>query len=274
MNAIVERFRSGRRWQDRAVRCLWPATTDDVTYDDLIGLYDFPAATGRREHWVRAIFISSMDGAAQGPDRRSGSLSSNADREVFALQRSLCDVILVGASTSRVEGYRPVQPSEVDQRLRKRVGLSPLPAIAVVSRSLALDPGLVGGPDRRTLVLTSRSAPSQLRAEIEETTDVIVTGDDRVDLPAALSELARRGFRRVLCEGGPTLMADLVIEGCIDELCLTLSPQLLGGDHRRILHGPPLLPTRTLTLAHLLGEGDELFARYLVEPAAGGAEGQ
>jgi 5-amino-6-(5-phosphoribosylamino)uracil reductase len=63
-------------------------------------------------------------------------------------------------------------------------------------------------------------------------------------------------------------MADMVGAGCVDDLCLTLSPLLLGGDRRRILHGPDLQPPRRLQLAHLLAEGDELFARYLVGATA------
>ena len=63
---------------------------------------------------MRAIFISSADGSAQGPDGPPPRCRTRGDRRVFELQRSLCDVVLVGAGTARVEGYRPVAPSEVD----------------------------------------------------------------------------------------------------------------------------------------------------------------
>jgi riboflavin biosynthesis pyrimidine reductase len=246
------------------VRCLLPSPVEDVSYDDLTALYAFPATGQRSGRVVRANFVSSTDGAAQGPDRRSGTLSSTADRQVFALQRSLCDVVLVGASTTRIEGYRPVLRSEVDQELRARHALTPVPTIAVVSQSLALDPELLAGGEAPSIVITSLSAPADARAAVEASVPVLVCGDEGVDLAVALDG---RGHRRVLCEGGPTLFASLVASDCLDELCLTLSPQLIGGSQRRILNGPELVPPRRLELAHLLAAGDELFARYLVTTA-------
>ena len=50
-----------------------------------------------------------------------------------------------------------------------------------------------------------------------------------MDLQRALGELADRRARVVLCEGGPTLNGQLVAEGLIDELCVSVSPTLVGG---------------------------------------------
>jgi riboflavin biosynthesis pyrimidine reductase len=66
---------------------------------------------------------------------------------------------------------------------------------------------------------------------------VIVRGQGSVDLPAALAALGSRGLRRILCEGGPHLMRDLTAAGHLDELCLTIAPALVGGDHPRITAG-------------------------------------
>jgi len=221
--------------------------------------------TGRT--WVRAVFISSADGAAQGSDRASGSLSGPADRRVFALQRSLCDAVLVGAGTARVEGYRPVKPSEVDRGLRRRLGLAPVPTIAVVSRSMSLDTGLLEPGEAATIVVTTDDAPTAGLAGVGTDARLIRAGSGDVDIAAALDELARLGFRRVLCEGGPTLMAQVVAAGRLDDLCLTLAPLLVAGDQRRILQGPDLDPPHRLSLAHLLEADGALFARYLIERA-------
>jgi len=69
---------------------------------------------------------------------------------------------------------------------------------------------------------------------------VIVVGDDSVDLAAAVDCLAVRGLQRMLCEGGPHLMNDLTASGRLDELCLTIAPTLVGGDHPRITAGGPV----------------------------------
>ena len=96
------------------MQALFPTTPGELSHDDLLGLYAYP----HDRFWVRANFVSSLDGAAQGTDYKSGSLSSTNDQRVFALLRSLCDLILVGAGTVRAEGYQPVQPSELTQNNR------------------------------------------------------------------------------------------------------------------------------------------------------------
>jgi riboflavin biosynthesis pyrimidine reductase len=254
------------KWQDRAVRSLLTNGSATITDDELVDLYRFPDVGPRS--WVRAIFIGSADGSAQGPDGASASLSSPGDRRVFELQRSLCDVVLVGAGTARVEGYRPVEPSEVDAGLRHRLGLAETPAIAVVSRSLSLDTGLLGPGQAETIVVTTHDAPADRLGVALEPRRLVRAGTGDVDLTEALDELGRRGYRRVLCEGGPSLLANLLAADRLDELCLTTAPTLVGGDGPRILRGPDLSPPPHLLLAHLLEEDGALFARYLVDRAA------
>ena len=86
-----------------------------------------------------------------------------------------------------------------------------------------------------------------------------------MDLAAALDALAGRGLRRVLCEGGPTLLAALAARRLLDEACLTVAPLLAGPGAGRITTGQPHRPL-PLRLLHLLTEDDSLFLRYAVEP--------
>ncbi|HMI25593.1 MAG TPA: dihydrofolate reductase family protein, partial [Streptosporangiaceae bacterium] len=99
---------------------------------DLPGLYGYP--DGR---WLRANMVATADGAASLNGVTQG-ISSDTDRRVFALLRTLCDVILVGASTVREEKYKPARSQELWSHLRE--GRPPTPPIAVVSRRLDLDP--------------------------------------------------------------------------------------------------------------------------------------
>jgi riboflavin biosynthesis pyrimidine reductase len=241
---------------------LGPGSMEAIDDDDLANLYRFPDTEDRA--WVRAIFIGSADGSAQGPDGASASLSSPGDRRVFGLQRSLCDLVLVGAGTARAERYRPVRLAEVDVSRRHRLGLANTPTIAVVSRSLAVDPGLLGPGSAETLLVTTLDAATSAAPDGLDQARLVQAGTGVVDLAGALDQLARRGYRRVLCEGGPTLLAHLLAAGRLDDLCLTIAPTLLAGDHRRIAEGPDLDPPTRLRLAHLLEEEESLFARYLV----------
>jgi riboflavin biosynthesis pyrimidine reductase len=243
------------------VQALYPTSPTELSDDDLIALYAYP----HERFWVRANFVSTVDGAAQGGDRKSGSLSSAKDQRVFATLRSLCDVIVAGAGTARAEGYQPVLTDEVDQTVRSRLGLTPTPALAIVSRSLHLDPDLLAGGEAPTIVITTRAAQPERLAELTgRGIQVITAGDVDVDFAEALDHLAATGYQRVLCEGGPSTLRDLGATGRLDELCLTITPLLVAGDRLRITRGGELEPEQRLVLRHLLESDGELFARYAV----------
>lgn len=234
-----------------------------VAEPDVERLYDYPAAL--RRPWVRVNFVSSADGAV-AVDGRSDGLSSPADKRLFAMIRDLADVVLVGAGTALAEGYRGVQPSEVRADRRARHGLPGLPAIAVVTRrcSIPADSGLLTDTITPTIVLTCAAAPADRRAALTAAgADVVVTGTDTVDLRGALDALAERGLLRVACEGGPGLFGSLIAADLVDELCLSLSPLLAGGDADRIGHSSLPATPRTMRLGSVLSEDDMLFLRYV-----------
>ena len=86
-----------------------------------------------------------------------------------------------------------------------------------------------------------------------------------------LQDLARRGARRVLCEGGPTLNSALFANGLVDEVFLTIAPKLVGGeDPLTIIEGPRLPSTIHLELRSLVELEGELFLRYAVTPSPSG----
>jgi riboflavin biosynthesis pyrimidine reductase len=247
------------------VHSLFPTSPAELTADDLVELYAYPA----EQRWVRANFVSSVDGAAQGSDKRSGTLSGSADQKVFSLLRSLADVIVVGAGTARTEGYLPVQPHEVDGDLRADHGLTSVPAIAVASRSLDIDHQLLAGGAAPTIVLTSDRAPADRLEAAMEQTEVIVVSGDEIDFRAAFEALSGMGLHRILCEGGPSLMHELCATHVVDELCLTLAPVITAGQRLRIAEGPDLVPPCGLQLRHVLESDGTLFLRYLLDrPAA------
>jgi riboflavin-specific deaminase-like protein len=226
------------------VRRLRPDPTDEV---DLRAAYDVPDGP-----YVRANFVSSLDGAVT-VGGKSAPLSSAADRELFQLLRQLCDVVLVGAGTARGENYGGARP--VDGHA---------PPIAVVSHALDLDPAsrLFTDTSARPIVVTCETSPSAVRAALAKVADVLVAGDKTVDLPHALEQLAERGLRRVLCEGGPHLLGSLASAGLVDELCLTLAPVIAGGTAGRIVAGYLPDVVEPMVLRHVLEEDGHLFLRY------------
>jgi riboflavin biosynthesis pyrimidine reductase len=217
---------------------------------DLEELYAFP----QRGTWVRANMVSTLDGAAAGTDGRSGSVNTPADNRVFALQRDLADVVLVGAGTVRAEGYRRLEPTR-----RSRVPAT----LAVVTRSGRVPENVRTGKEGRgpALLVTCRAAGERAldRARTVLGDDnVLVCGTDTVDLRAALVELSARRLRKVLLEGGPSLLSAALAADVVDELALTLAPTLVGGDATRITSGPTLsgtygIPARPYALLEQAG---------------------
>ncbi|HEX5365802.1 MAG TPA: pyrimidine reductase family protein [Acidimicrobiales bacterium] len=216
--------------------------------------------------WVLANMVGGLDGSA-AVGGRVGVLSGGADAELFRRMRALADVVLVGAETVRRERYGPVRLPDADRESRVAAGRPPVPPVAVVSRSLSIDWSIPlfatrrGPGEPRPMILTAAGADPGRTAEAATHADVVVAGEERVDVGLAVERLAGRGHRVVLCEGGPTLLGELVAAGLLDELCLTLSP-VMGGDPLPIATVPPGGDLLGLRLAHVAVSDDVLFLRY------------
>ncbi|GGK97967.1 pyrimidine reductase family protein [Streptomyces flaveus] len=233
---------------------------------ELAAAYAYPEhGPGGREPWLRANMVSTLDGAAQH-DGRSQPISGATDMRIFGTLRGLADVVLVGAETVRQEGYRPARAREGFAALREAAGQGPAPAIAVVSASLELDftLPLFTSPLVPTLLLTgAAAAPDRIATAEKAGAQVVIAGDGMgVDPARAVRALGERGLHRLLTEGGPRLLGQLVAAGVLDELCLTVSPMLTAGDAQRIAGGPRVAVPKRFELTSLMEEAGFLFSRY------------
>lgn len=180
--------------------------------------------------------VASIDGSTVVGSNSRG-LSSKTDQEVLLTLRELADVLIVGAATVRIEGYgKPKKPGQ-------RVG--------VVSRR--------GDVDAQSPLFTSGAGflivPEDAPAS---SLDSVRAGRGDVDLGAALAQL---DADFVQAEGGARLNGALAAADLIDELNLTVSPLLAGGDGPRVTGGATQL-ARPMRLAHVLEEDGFLFTRY------------
>jgi riboflavin biosynthesis pyrimidine reductase len=217
---------------------------EDLSDDELRILYAVP-----RRPWLRANMVTTLDGAAAGPDGRTGSINNASDKRVFDLLRAEADAIVVGAGTARTERYRPT-----DQ-----------PTVVVSARGHL--PELLAGGSAGSVLMVTRSKAEGL-AETRATLGdehVIVVGDEEVDLGRMCAALHERGLTHLLCEGGPTLLRDLVAAGQVDELCATVVPTLVAAFGTRMTSGPPLdVP---LELRLLLEEHGTILGRWYTRRA-------
>lgn len=236
----------------------------DLEDGELPRLYGYP------EHdatWVRANFITSVDGGATSGGS-SGAMGGPGDRFIFNLLRELADVIVVGAGTVRIEGYSGAQLSAAQRQHRQARGQSEVPPLAIVTKSghLNRDMAVFTRTEVPPLVLTCAAAAAQTRRLLSGVCEVLdcSAGDpEKVDEAALLAVLDARGLRRILTEGGPMLLGSLIDRDMLDELCLTIAPYIVGGQARRIAAGPGQLLTG-MRCAHVLtDDAGYLYTRYV-----------
>ena len=239
----------------------WPSRDAAVLDDEQLA--ECYAINDRSRQSVRVNFVASIDGAATDHGL-SGGLSGQADKRVFDLLRRLCDVILVGAGTVRAEGYGAMRLDPASVQLRRANGLADQPVFAIVSGTLGLDPEspVFTKAPVKAIVVTVGASSHVKKEALSRVADVLVCGEERLDVGVMLDAFAKRGLRQVLCEGGPTLFGTLLDADCVDELCLTISPLLEAGDAHRIVAGAPE-KARRMALHHVLVSDSTLMLRYL-----------
>ena len=210
---------------------------------------------------VVAAMIASVDGRAT-VHGRSVALGHPEDRAQLRELRAGADAILVGSATLAAERYANLL--DEDQRERRRAaGLPPHPVLATVSRQGTLRPADVpvfAEPGVPIAVYTEREARfDDAAADVT----VHVLGEGGLTLARVLESLHRdHGVDGVSCEGGPSLLRQLVAEGCLDDLLLTVAPLLVAGDGPTALTGAALDPPPRLTLRAVHRADDHLFLHY------------
>ncbi|MEV6657710.1 pyrimidine reductase family protein [Nocardia fluminea] len=239
----------------------------DLDADALARCYAYPRHLDGP--WVRANFVSSIDGAFT-VDGVSGGLGTEADKTVFTLLRELADVIVIGAGTLRAENYGGAHPDPQRRIAHHRHGIGghpdgTPPPIAVVTATAKLDPASKFFTDAEVpplIVTTSHADPKQVGALEDAGAQVVVAGEAAIMPSALVRVFAERGLHRVLCEGGPHLFGQLAEAGLVDELCLTTAPMLVGGAGGRITLSASTFDLPMARKQLVLAEDGTVLARW------------
>jgi riboflavin biosynthesis pyrimidine reductase len=253
-----------------------PASLAERYGSDLV----IPLVNGRPT--LISNFVTTLDGVVSfDPElgHGGGEVSGffEPDRFVMALLRSVSDAVMIGAGTIRADPNgrwtsASVHPrtAAATARVRSELGLAPQPTTVVVTASGELDMSMRGLSDSSipVLIVTTKSGAQKIGTDLAEHVDVRPVAGDRVAPEDLVEVLRSRNFEIVLCEGGPHLIADLTGAKLLDELFLTISPQLAGHDQddRRLA----LVEGRTFSvdeapwaeLVDLRVAGGHLFSRY------------
>ncbi len=223
------------------MRRLLPGPPAPASIDEA---YAAPLGARTDRPWVALCMVASIDGST-AVDGASGQLGNANDSAVLKRLRSIADVIIVGAGTARAEGYGP--PSKAGQR------------IGVVTASARVDVGTPLFTSGAGFLITTTAA------RVPASVDAVRAGGDDVDLLAALGALGTvcDDPRVVQCEGGPRLNGSLFMADLVDEINVTTSPLVVGGDGARLAAGAEAHSLSFEVSQLLIDDESFLFSRWL-----------
>jgi 2,5-diamino-6-(ribosylamino)-4(3H)-pyrimidinone 5'-phosphate reductase len=188
----------------------------------------------------------TVDGKIDTAARRGVTISSPADKLRVDRLRAASDAIMVGGRTLISEDPKLTVKSEKLRHERVTRGLEENPAkVGIVSvADLKLDGNfLTAGPARRLIYTTRRTLPEQVTRLEEAGAQVFVLSDSVVRLQQVMKSLYQQGIRKLLVEGGGTVIAGLFRLGLVDELTAYIAPRIFGGASAPTLaDGPGFLP--------------------------------
>lgn len=176
----------------------------------------------------------SLDGYLDDSSEKRLVLSSAADLDRVDDLRADCDAILVGAETVRSDNPRLLvrDPGRIARRLA--AGRSATPTKVTVTALAKLDPGaafFTAGDTDRLVYCTSDTV-----AEAQEALDgvaIVVDCGQPVQMRRLVRDLRGRGVRRLLVEGGATVLSQFLAEGLADELQVAVAPFFVGDSAAR-----------------------------------------
>lgn len=221
---------------------------------------DFAALAPDDRPYLVLNMVTTADGRVT-IGGRSGPIGNAADQDLFHALRTRADAVMVGAGTLRAENYGRLVRKPERREARTAAGLAPDPLAVIVSGRLDLpdDLPLLHEPEQEVLVATFSDRELAGDAQIEYMRFEHAEG---VDMTALLGALRERGVRSVLCEGGPTLNAELLRAGGVDELFHCLAPKLAGEPDAPTMVSGVLHETVEMELVSLLESESHLFARF------------
>jgi 5-amino-6-(5-phosphoribosylamino)uracil reductase len=188
-----------------------------LVFENLMEHYPWP------DHfWLRSNFVQSLNGKVTDKSKNL-YLASESDKTIFRYLRTTADCLLVGSKTAVSEPYQNVKASARFLPFRKNQNSV---RVAIVSNSLEFSKKFLADFSNPPILFTNQKAAA-LNPELAEFAQIILTGDEFVEVANIKPALIELGLNRVLCEGGATLLTSLVNQKLVDELDLTIANRFM-----------------------------------------------
>ncbi|MPZ23147.1 MAG: deaminase [Dehalococcoidia bacterium] len=230
---------------------------------------DLPAIPPDRPY-VLVNMVMSIDGKVVVDGTEQG-LGSKTDQELMRELRVNADIVMNGAGTLRASGTSPRIGRPDLVRLRTEAGKPANPIGAVISASgdLPLDRIFFTAGDFRAVVYLAATVPEERREAVQATGRLVHVLPPEDPIRAMLRHMRQDlGAQVLLLEGGPTLNAELLGVGAVDEFFVTIGPVIVGGrDTLTAVEGERARSRDELARASLLSavhnpETGEVYLRY------------
>jgi riboflavin biosynthesis pyrimidine reductase len=250
----------------------------------------FPPPSAQRPY-VIGNFVSTLDGVVSyeiAGKSGGGDISGfdRSDRFIMGLLRASADAVMMGSGTLHqtapehlfVAGRVYPEARELYSNYRSEVLRKNAPPLHVVvsgSGRVDLTRAAFRTPGIRTLIVTTEAGAEILAASGAGSlgSTEVRPLEGPIIAPASILELLRAefGVSLLLHEGGPTLFGKFVADGCVDELFLTVAPQVAGRNMHRLrpgfIAGVEFLPETApwLDLVSVKQQGNHLYLRYDIQ---------
>ncbi len=229
---------------------------------EIFQLYPWP-----NKPWIRASMIQTLDGNIKDQNDATELISTDSDKQIFRLLRQLSEVILVGSITAQSAPYLNIKINTSNQELRKKLRLPKKPRLAVVSNRLNFTKDWLKSrvDEEQPLIYTHQSNELNIKPFLG-LAEFVFCGQKEVDLKSVKQDLVRRAYKRILCEGGPTLLNGLLQANLLDEIDLSIVAKLSQNSKiTNIVSDANLKVPINFKPIHVLHENQTVFLRYLTE---------
>lgn len=187
-------------------------------------------------------------------------LSSKQDKVRIHKLRSKVDAILVGSNT--------VKRDDPMLTVRYTKGKNPLRVILDSKAEINLKSQIIKTCKKiPTILAVSKKASKQNISNLKKhSLEIVVVGENKINIKNLLKVLSKKKIKTLLVEGGGTVNWEFIKQGLVDEMIVTITPYLVGGQKAiSLVEGEgfsKIQSSKKLKLKKICKLGNEIVLHY------------